>query len=78
MINMEDKENIQYLVEINLDKAVRESSLFFNSVCGDGKLRGKLINQTMESLYFELYNSKAIAIIPHSWIKWMAPERKDS
>lgn len=37
---------------------------------------GELVNQCDGNFYFELLNSKALVIIPHRDIEWMAPMRK--
>ena len=37
---------------------------------------GALVNQTDGNFYFELNGSRAMVIIPHSWIEWMAPSKK--
>ena len=36
---------------------------------------GTLVNQNGGNFYFELNGSKALVIIPHSWIEWMAPSK---
>ena len=37
---------------------------------------GELVNQTSDMFYFELFENRAIIIIPHSWIEFMAPMRR--
>lgn len=34
---------------------------------------GTIVNQTASSLYFELKDTKELAIIPHEYILWLAP-----
>ncbi|QIX89166.1 hypothetical protein [Enterocloster clostridioformis] len=33
------------------------------------------MNQTCKNIYFELNGNKALVIIPHDWIKWLAPSK---
>lgn len=40
------------------------------------KFCGRIENQTSTSIYFRLNGSDALVIIPHNWIKWMAPAKK--
>lgn len=37
---------------------------------------GKIVNQTGSNIYFNLYGSEALVIIPHDWIEWLAPSKK--
>ena len=61
--------DIYYLVVL---KDNIESELFYKSTVHN-KLCGCLVNQHDGNFYFELNGSNALVIIPHEWIKWMAP-----
>ena len=53
----------RYIYELHLTTITRE-------FCG------RIENQTSTSIYFRLNGSDALVIIPHNWIKWMAPAKK--
>ena len=68
--------DIHYIVKINKDK-IDSSELgymFYKTTCPN-IFCGQLVNQNNENFYFELNNSNALVIIPHSWIEWMAPSK---
>lgn len=52
-----------YICELNLTTITKE-------FCG------RIENQSSTSIYFRLNGSDALVIIPHNWIKWMAPAKK--
>ena len=51
-----------------------DDPLFYKTTCHT-KFCGELVNQANGKFFFELNGSKALVIIPHSWIKWMAPAK---
>lgn len=62
-----------YLVKLDMYKV--EDALWYKTTCETGFFCGKLVNHTGSNFYFELNCSNALVIIPHNWIKWMAPSR---
>lgn len=38
---------------------------------------GRLVNVSASALYFEIGENRDVVIIPHSWVKWMAPVDKE-
>lgn len=63
--------NIYYIVTIK-----EEYQRYLSNTTCDKIFCGKIVNQANNSIYFELNGSKAIVIIPHEWIKTMAPSLK--
>ena len=63
-------ENVKYLVKLNIDKAIENG--FHCSACGPA-FKATLENTNGYNFYFMLEETKALVIIPHSWIEWMAP-----
>ena len=68
--------NIHYIVKINQDKIDSNELgyMFYETTCSN-IFCGRLVNQANGRFYFELNNSNALVIIPHSWIEWMAPSK---
>lgn len=68
--------DIHYIVKVN--KTEIDSSelgyMFYKTTCSN-IFCGRLVNQNNGNFYFELNNSNALVIIPHSWIEWMAPSK---
>ena len=64
--------NIKYVVKV---KEFKDSFLFNTTSIGT-HFCGELVNQYDGNFYFELLNSKALVIIPHKSIEWMAPLRR--
>ena len=66
-------DDIYYIVELN-DKADWELRGLVTII---PRFCGKLINHNGANFYFELNDHpNSIIIIPHSWIKWMAPSKR--
>lgn len=68
--------DIHYIVKVNKDE-IDSSELgymFYETTCLN-IFCGRLVNQNGRNFYFELNNSDALVIIPHSWIEWMAPSK---
>lgn len=61
-------DNIIYYVTIKDDYKHE----FHDTVIKNG-FYGKEVNQTGSNIYFEIYENKALVIIPHTWIKTMYP-----
>ena len=38
---------------------------------------GRLVNISASTLYFEIGENNDVIIIPHTWVKWMAPVDKE-
>lgn len=69
----EEKETILYLVNIKPEhKDKFKDTLIHSKFCGE------LVNQTNDMFYFELYKGRAIVIIPHNWIEFMAPIKEEN
>ena len=68
------EELYKYKQSVGLLEDNIESELFYKSTVYN-KLCGRLVNQHDGNFYFELNGSKALVIIPHKWIKWMAPSK---
>lgn len=67
-----DKKEITYILELN-DDVIENHTLIKQTTLTDVFI-GKLINTTCSNFYFEdNKNSDTMIIIPHNWIKWMAP-----
>lgn len=66
------KEDIYYIVKI---KENAQDGLFYQTTVNK-MFCGILVNQLGGNFYFELNGSKALVIIPHSWIEWMAPSKE--
>lgn len=72
---MKMNNDVYYLVKLDSEK-VENYKLFSITTIQNGFFCGKIINQTSSNLYFELNGpSRVLVIIPHSWIKWMAPSK---
>lgn len=67
--------NIYYLVEIDEDKVIENSLIFYNTTCKK-VFCGKILEVSKNKIYFELNGSKALVIISPDWIKSMAPSEK--
>jgi hypothetical protein len=67
-----NKEDIYYIVKI---KENRVDGLFYQTTVNK-MFCGVLVNHADGNFYFELNGSKALVIIPHSWIEWMAPSKE--
>lgn len=68
--------DIHYIVKINKDKIdISELGYMFYKTTCSNIFCGRLVNQNGRNFYFELNNSDALVIIPHSWIEWMAPSK---
>ena len=65
--------NIKYVVKV---KESFKDSFLFNTTSIGTHFCGELVNQYDGNFYFELLNSKALVIIPHESIEWMAPMKK--
>ena len=64
---------LYYIVELN-GKADWELQ---NLTTINPRFCGKLINHNGASFYFELNGHPgSVVIIPHDWIRWMAPSRR--
>ena len=62
--------NRNYIVYLHDD--IIETTIIHNN-----RFIGNLVNKTARTFYFELNNdNNSIAIIPHNWIKFMYPYRK--
>ena len=68
--------NIYYIVKVNKDKvdSCELGYMFYKTTCSN-IFCGRLVNQNNRNFYFELNDSNALVIIPHSWIEWMAPSK---
>lgn len=66
-----EMQNIYYIVRL---KERYRQELCLTTITRD--FCGKIVNQTAENIYFELNGSDALVIIPHNWIKWLAPSEK--
>ena len=68
--------NTYYIVKIDKDKLDTSELgyMFYKTTCAN-LFCGRLVNQNNGNFYFELNNSEDLVIIPHSWIKWMAPSK---
>ena len=64
--------NVYYIVKVRDD--IRDAAFYKTTV--SGVFCGTLVNQNGVNFYFELNGSKALVIIPHSWIEWMAPSKE--
>lgn len=70
---IEKEKDIYYLVKFKDD--IDDNSFYLTTVAN--KMCGKLVNQTDSHFYFELNDiKKSLVIVPHNWIKWMAPSKK--
>lgn len=70
---IEKEKDVYYLVKFkdNID----DNSFYLTTVAN--KMCGKLVNQVSGHFYFELNDiKKSLVIVPHNWIKWMAPSKK--
>lgn len=67
-----EKETILYLVNIKPEHKEKFTGTLIHS-----RFCGTLVNQTNDMFYFELFEGRAIVIIPHSWIEFMAPIEKE-
>ena len=69
--------DIVYVVKIdkNVADSARLGYMFDTTTCSE-LFCGRLVNQENGKFYFELNGSKALIIIPHRWIQWMAPSKK--
>ena len=69
-----NKEDIYYIVELRdwyaYANNLPELTTIYPKFCA------KLVNQNNGNFYFELNHSNALIIIPHNWIKWMAPSKR--
>ena len=66
-------EELYYIVEVN-ERAEWELQ---NLTTITPRFCGKLVNHNGANFYFELNGHPgSVVIIPHCWIKWMAPSRK--
>lgn len=67
---MENKDNyIRYIVKLK-DDFYMPGTTIKSTFCGS------IENITSTSIYFALNDSKALVIIPHNKIEWMAPSRE--
>jgi hypothetical protein len=67
---------ISYIVKLNQSRINSdELGFMFNKTCCHKLFCGELVNQNGVNFYFELENSGALVIIPHTWIDWMAPKK---
>ena len=71
-------DNIKYIVRIDENKIHQDDLdyLFMKTTCSR-VFYGHLVNRSGSHFYFEIGPENDLVIIPHSWIKWMAPARKD-
>lgn len=69
-------DNTIYIVKIDAAKLNHSESdyLFFKTTCSN-IFYGKLVNNSGSNFYFELKDSNDLVIVPHNWIKWMAPSK---
>ena len=65
------EEDIYYIVKVKEDIVDH----LFCKTTASTTFCGVLVNQNFGNFYFELNGSKALVIIPHSWIEWMAPSK---
>ena len=71
--NKNEVDDIYYIVELN-EKADGELQCLTTIV---PRFAGKLVNHNGVNFYFELNGHPgSVIIIPHSWIKWMAPSKR--
>ena len=71
--NKNEADDLYYIVELN-GKAYGELQ---NLTTIFPRFAGKLVNNNNGNFYFELNgHPNSVIIIPHNWIKWMAPSKK--
>ena len=70
--------DINYMVRINSSHINRDplGDMFSKTVCRN-LFCGTLVNTNGSNFYFEMGEDKALVIIPHSWIEWMAPVEEE-
>ena len=68
--DIKDTKDIYYMVKIKENY----NENFHNTVIKN-KFCGKIVNQAAGNIYFELYKSDALVIMPHNWIEWLAPSK---
>lgn len=71
--NKNEENDLYYIIELNerIDSELQNLTTIFP------RFAGKLVNNNNGNFYFELNDHPdSVVIIPHSWIKWMAPSKK--
>ena len=71
--NKNEENDLYYIVKLNerIDSELQNLTTIFP------RFTGKLVNNNNGNFYFELNgHPNSVIIIPHNWIKWMAPSKK--
>lgn len=71
--NKNEENDLYYIIELNerIDRELQNLATIFP------RFAGKLVNNNNGNFYFELNgHPNSVVIIPHNWIKWMAPSKR--
>ena len=70
--------DVEYVVRLDECTIERdELGYLFKHTIINRAFCGHLVNISASALYFEIGENKDVVIIPHAWVKWMAPVDKE-